>query len=108
MCIDLNYFYLILGMGIVTYLTRMIPASFLAKRQIPELFVKFLNHIPAAVLAALLFPSILMPEGSIAISSSNHILLAALISLPVAYKSKNMFLTVILGMIIMVLLRRLT
>jgi len=107
MNMDLNYLYLILGMGVVTYLPRMIPAAFLARRQIPELFVRFLSHIPAAVLAALLFPSLLMPEGNISLSASNHILLTSLLSLPVAYKTKNMFLTVILGMVILVFLQRL-
>lgn len=101
---NLNYFLLIIGMCLVTYLPRMIPATFLSRREIPELFIKFLSYIPAAVLSALLLPAVLVTDGKINISMSNTMLLSSLIVLPIAYKTKNMFLTVILGMIAFVFL----
>ncbi len=103
---NLNYFLLIIGMCLVTYLPRMIPATFLSRREIPELFIKFLSYIPAAVLSALLLPAVLVTDGKINISMSNTMLLSSLIVLPIAYKTKNMFLTVILGMIAFVFLTR--
>ncbi len=90
----------------MTYLPRMIPATFLSRREIPELFIKFLSYIPAAVLSALLLPAVLVTDGKINISMSNTMLLSSLIVLPIAYKTKNMFLTVILGMIAFVFLTR--
>ncbi|WP_422446042.1 AzlD domain-containing protein [Thermoanaerobacterium sp. DL9XJH110] len=107
MSIDVNYLYLIIGMGIVTYLPRMIPAAVLSKRKIPELLIKFLSYIPAAVLSALFFPSVLMVDNKISISTSNTLLLTSLLTFPLAYKTRNMFLTVIAGMVIIVLLNRL-
>jgi branched-subunit amino acid transport protein len=107
MSVDMNFIYMVVGMGIVTYLPRMIPAAFLSKIKIPKLFIKFLSHIPEAVLAALLFPSILMPGGQLALAITNDLLLASIITLPIAYKSKNMFLTVIVGMVIMIFLQQL-
>jgi branched-subunit amino acid transport protein len=107
MSIDVNYVYLIIGMGIVTYLPRMIPAAVLSKRKIPELLIKFLSYIPAAVLSALFFPSVLMVDNKISISMSNTLLLTSLLTFPLAYKTRNMFLTVIAGMVIIVLLNRL-
>ncbi|MGI6484853.1 MAG: AzlD domain-containing protein [Tepidanaerobacteraceae bacterium] len=104
MITDLNYFLLIMGMCLVTYLPRMIPVTFLSKREIPEIFVRFLSHIPAAVLAALFFPAVLLTDGKMNISTSNPMLLCSLIALPIAYKTKNMFLTVIIGMAAFVLL----
>jgi branched-subunit amino acid transport protein len=94
-------------MGIVTYLPRMIPAAVLSKRKIPELLIKFLSYIPAAVLSALFFPSVLMVDNKISISTSNTLLLTSLLTFPLAYKTRNMFLTVIAGMVIIVLLNRL-
>lgn len=102
----MNYFLLIIAMCLVTYLPRMIPATFLSRREIPDLFIKFLSYIPAAVLSALLLPAVIVTDGKINIGMSNTMLLSSLIALPVAYKTKNMFLTVILGMIAFVLLKR--
>lgn len=103
MKIDLNYFYLVLGMGFVTYLSRMLPATLLSKQEIPKVFVKFLNFVPAAVLSALLFPGVLMAENKLNIGFSNPLLIAAVLTFPLAYKTKNMFATVLLGMGIVIL-----
>jgi branched-subunit amino acid transport protein len=103
MNVDLNYLYLIFAMGIVTYIPRMLPATLLSKRKIPELFIKFLGFVPTAVLSALLFPSVLMVENKLSIGISNPLFFAALLTFPLAYKTKNMFVTVLLGMGIVIL-----
>ncbi|MCF6097719.1 AzlD domain-containing protein [Thermovorax subterraneus] len=103
---DKNYLLLLLGMALVTYLPRFMPALILSKRNIPEVLVKFLNYIPVSVLSALLFPSILVVDDKINISPSNTLLLTSILTFPLAYKMKNMFLTVIAGMIIIVILNR--
>ncbi|MBE0501303.1 MAG: AzlD domain-containing protein, partial [Desulfuromonadales bacterium] len=48
-----DYLYLLLGMGLVTYLPRMVPLVMLANRKLPEGVVDWLNFIPVAILAAL-------------------------------------------------------
>ncbi|NLZ52845.1 MAG: AzlD domain-containing protein [Thermoanaerobacteraceae bacterium] len=103
MKIDLNYIYLVLAMGFVTYLPRMLPATLLSKREIPEVFVKFLSFIPTAVLSALLFPGVLMVENKLNIGISNPLFFATILTFPLAYKTKNMFATVLLGMGIVIL-----
>lgn len=103
MKIDLNYFYLVLGMGFVTYLPRMLPAALLSKQKIPKVFIKFLSFVPAAVLSALLVPGVLMTENKLNIGFSNPLLIAAVLTFPLAYKTKNMFATVLLGMGIVIL-----
>jgi len=100
---DANYLYLILAMGLVTYLPRMLPATLLSKRKIPGFFVKFLSYVPTAVLAALLFPGVLMVDNKLNIGPSNPLFIAAMITLPIAYKTKNMFATVLVGMGIVIL-----
>lgn len=93
-------------MALVTYLPRLMPALILSKRNIPEVLVKFLNYIPVSVLSALLVPSILVVDDKINISPSNTLLLTSILTFPLAYKIRNMFLTVIAGMIIIVILNR--
>lgn len=100
---SLSYLYLVLAMGFVTYLLRMLPAALLSKKKIPKLFVKFLKFIPAAVLSALLFQGVFIYGGRLNISFYNPLLIAAIIAFPIAYKTKNMFATVLAGMGIVVL-----
>ena len=103
MKIDLNYLYLIIAMGLVTYFPRMLPATLLSKRKISKLFTSFLGFVPTAVLSALFFPGILMVENRLRVGVSNPLFFAALLTLPLAYKTKNMFVTVLLGMGIVIL-----
>mgnify|MGYP000879212284 FL=1 len=100
---DLNYIYLIIAMGLVTYFPRMLPATLLSKRKISKLFISFLRSIPTAVLSALFFPGVLMVENKLSVGISNPLFFAALLTFPVAYKTKNMFVTVLLGMGIVIL-----
>ena len=44
----------LLGMGLVTYLPRLLPAWFLRGRELPPFLVAWLRYVPVAVLAALL------------------------------------------------------
>lgn len=100
------YMYIILGMAFVTYLPRMLPLTLLSKKNIPDILTRFLGYIPVAVLSALLFPSIMMVDGKMSVGLSNHLSLAALLTFPVALKTKNMFATVLLGMVIVVIIGR--
>ncbi len=103
MKIDLNYLHLIIAMGLVTYFPRMLPTTLLSKRKISKLFIKFLGFVPTAVLSALFFPGVLMVENKLSVGISNPLFFAALLTFPVAYKTENMFITVLLGMGIVIL-----
>jgi len=101
---DMSYVYLIVGMGIVTYLPRMMPATILSRKKLPKLLIRFLSYIPAAVLSALFFPGVLLSGHQFDVGVSNPLFVASLLTFPIAYKTRNMFLTVIFGMVIIVIL----
>lgn len=100
-----NFIHIVLGMALVTYIPRMLPLTLLAKKRIPWRLQRFLSYIPVAVLSALLIPSVLVVESKISMGPSNPMALATLIALPVALKTKNMFITVILGMALVALIQ---
>lgn len=95
----------LLGMAVVTYLPRLIPAWFLRGRELPPFLVTWLSYVPVAVLAALLLPSLLIDEGQINLSFNNLYLWAAIPAGFVAWKKKSMFGTVIVGMLIVAIIR---
>lgn len=59
---------LILGMGLVTYIPRMLPAVLVEKIEFNKSMKKFLSLIPYTAMAALIFPGVLsVDEGNMAI-----------------------------------------
>ena len=95
----------ILGMALVTYLPRLLPAWFLRGRELPGFIAAWLRYIPAAVLAALLLPSLLVEGGKLNLAWDNLYLWAALPALLVAWRTRNMFATLFTGMAVVALVR---
>ena len=60
------YWWMLLGMAVVTYIPRAFPLTFLEGRELPPVVCGVLRNIPYAVLGALIFPAILfVQEGNI-------------------------------------------
>lgn len=85
-------------MAVVTYLPRLLPTLFLSGRNLRPLLIAWLRLVPPAVLAAMLAPSLLVREGQIDLGFDNLFFWAALVAFPVAWKSKSLFATVVVGM----------
>lgn len=59
---------LIIGMGIVTYIPRMLPAVLIGKIKFNKNMEKFLSLIPYTAMAALIFPGVLkVDDGNMSI-----------------------------------------
>jgi branched-subunit amino acid transport protein len=98
-------FLTIAGMGLVTYLTRLLPVWLLSSRTLPPLMIAWLRFVPVAVLAALLLPSITVQEGRVNLGLDNLFFWAAIPAILVAWKTRSFFGTVLLGMGLVALLR---
>jgi branched-subunit amino acid transport protein len=92
-------FLTILAMGIVTYLPRLLPTLLLASRELPRWLIAWLRYVPVAVLAAMLAPALVVRAGRLDFSSSNLFWWAALPTFLVAWKTRNLFASVIVGMV---------
>jgi len=95
----LEVFWVLLGMAIVTFLPRFLPMAFLTRRAIPEKMKIGLDYIPVAILSAIVFPLLFSPSnGKVGIEP--QVLLAALVVFIFAHRMKNLWGSVILGMLI--------
>ncbi|NLY43731.1 MAG: AzlD domain-containing protein [Clostridiaceae bacterium] len=103
---DSKILLIIFGMGLVTYIPRMIPLVILSKFDMPPLFLKWLKYIPVAVLSALLLPGILITEQGFSMGLNNKSFLASLPCFFVAAKTRNLFITVLVGIVSMFILQR--
>ncbi len=96
----------ILVAGVGTYLLR---ASFLAFADrlvdLPPLVERVLRQIPPAVLAALVVPQLVRPEGSLDLRQPE--LLAGMLAAIVSWKTRNIAATLVTGMAVLVVVERL-
>jgi branched-subunit amino acid transport protein len=96
----MNEVLLIAGMALVTFLIRYPPLAILGRVTLPETLIRALRYVPAAVLTAIIVPMMLMPEGTLDLNFSNAFLMAGIASTFIAWRSKNLLLTIVLGMVI--------
>ena len=95
----------VLGMTLVTYIPRVLPVWLLSSRPLPRLGVAWLRYVPVAVLAAMLFPAILVHDRRVDLGLDNLFLWAALPTLLVAWKTRSLFGPVLVGMIVVAVAR---
>lgn len=91
------------GMGIVTYLPRLLPTLFLSGRTLHPLLVAWLRLVPPAVLSAMLVPSLLIRDEKVSLGLDNLFFWSAVIVFPIAWKFKSLSLTVLAGMALVAL-----
>jgi branched-subunit amino acid transport protein len=95
----MNYWLILIGMGLVTFGTRLLPIVLLGRVEIPVVVQRALRFVPPAVLSAIIAPELLMPGGEFNLSLANARLLAGVIATLVAWRTKNVLLTIAAGMI---------
>ncbi len=89
---------IIIGMGVVTYAIRLSPIVLLERVDIPPVVRRALRFVPPAVLSAIILPGLLRPGGTLDISLGNARLLAGALAAFVAWRTKNVLLTIGAGM----------
>lgn len=95
----------IVGMMLVTVPPRVLPLWLLSQKPLPPLLARWLSYVPVAVLSAMLFPALLMPEGSLALRVDNLYLWAAIPAILAGWKTRNLFVPVLAGVVTIALLR---
>ncbi|MGH2621106.1 MAG: AzlD domain-containing protein [Anaerolineales bacterium] len=94
----------ILGGLLGTYLTRLSFIILIPADRVPRVLHRGLKYIPPAVLSAILLPELVIRDGTLDLTLSNHRLLAGIIAALVAWRLKNTWLTIATGMLALWLL----
>lgn len=85
--------------GILTYATRLSFIIFYGRINMPDLVEQTLKFVPPAVLTAIFFPELLLDNGELFISIGNARLLAGTLAILVAWRTKNVTYTIVIGML---------
>ncbi len=99
----MTFWLTILGMALVTYGLRVFPLVGLRVKPGPT-FEAVLRYVPPAVFAALIIPDLTIPNGRFEFGPA---FLSGLIGVLVAWRTNNMALTILAGIVAFVLLRNL-
>ena len=84
--------------GLLTYTIRLSFILFFSKMDVPSLLQRAFRFVPVAVLSAIILPALFLPKGVLALSFSNTRLLAGSIAVVVAWRTKNVLITLVVGM----------
>jgi branched chain amino acid efflux pump len=93
-----NEFLLIVGMALVTFLPRYGVLALLGRLEMPRPLFRALKFVPPAVLSAIIFPAMLLKDDQLYLSPHNSFLVAGIVSGIVAWRTRNLLLTIIIGM----------
>ena len=89
---------IIIIIGLLTYAIRLSFILFFSKMDIPSLLQRAFRFVPVAVLSAIIVPALLLPKGTLALSFGNARLLAGILAVVVAWRTKNVLITLVVGM----------
>ena len=95
----MNEFWLIFGMMLVTFGVRYPVLALVGRFTLPEIVQRGLRYVPPAVLSAIIAPAVFFPDGErLMLEVDNPRIAASIIAVLVAWRSKNLLLTIVVGM----------
>ncbi|MDG9884873.1 AzlD domain-containing protein [Pseudomonas putida CSV86] len=95
---DLALWGLFLAVGVGTFALRLSFVELYGNLRVPPLVSRALAYVPASVLAALVLPAVVYPEGHGDFVLGNPQIPAAVLAALVAWKTRNTVLTLAVGM----------
>jgi len=100
-----NIWMLFLLGGLLTFGMRFSFIYLFGRYEIPATLRRALRFVPPAVLSAIIFPELLIQSGRLDLSLANFRLLAGVAAMLVAWKTRNILLTILAGMIALLVLQ---
>jgi branched-subunit amino acid transport protein len=91
--------------GLLTFATRLSFIFLLDRIKVPDWFRRGLRFVPVAVLSAIILPELTNPNNTLFLSWRNPELLAGLVAILVAWRTKNVLLTILAGMAALVIIQ---
>ena len=85
--------------GVITFGFRLSFIALMDRLRLPPLLQRALRFVPAAALTAIITPELFLRDGAIFLSPMNARLIAGVIAILVAWRTKNTLLTIAVGMI---------
>jgi branched-subunit amino acid transport protein len=98
----------LIAIGLLTFGIRLSFIEWFGAKKMPPALIQALRFVPPAVLTAIIFPEVFMRGDGLAINSGNTRLIAAGVASLVALKTRNVLLTIGVGMAVFWILQAVT
>jgi branched-subunit amino acid transport protein len=95
----MNIWLTIILAGILTYAIRLSFIVLQDRIRMPDLIQRGLRFVPPAVFTAVFLPEMFLNDGVLNLSPGNARLLSGLFAIVVAWRTKNVMLTIVVGML---------
>ena len=94
----MNPWIVMLLAGLLTYGIRLSFIALMGRISVPDWFQRALRFVPAAVLSAIIVPGLFDRGGTMDFSPRNPQLWAGVLAVAVAWRTRNVLLTIAAGM----------
>ncbi len=101
----MNIWLIILLGGLLTFTMRLSFIYLMDKIKFPEWLRNSLRLVPPAVLSAIVFPELLVVNGQVNLTMENNRLIAGIVAILVAWRTRNTLLTIGAGMVVLLLVQ---
>ena len=89
---------LIFGMAVVTFTIRWPVLALVGRIDLPEPIFRALKYVPPAVLTAIIVPGVVMPQDNLWLWWNNAYLVAGIVAVLVAWKTRSLLAVIPVGM----------
>jgi branched-subunit amino acid transport protein len=96
----MSFWWVMIFGGLATFTIRATFIILIGQREIPPLLRRALFFIPPAVLTAIILPELVLPKGQLNLSLTNANLLAGIVATLVAWRTRSVLLTIVVGMVV--------
>jgi branched chain amino acid efflux pump len=90
---------MLLIIGLITYAIRLSCIGLLGQREMPALLLKALRFVPLTVLPAIILPQLFLRNNTLVLSVQNPRWIAGVLAAIVAWRTRNVLLTILVGMV---------
>ncbi|WP_125547118.1 AzlD domain-containing protein [Levilactobacillus lindianensis] len=94
-----QHFWLIIFGFVVAFIPRFVPLMLFTKQAIPEWFNEWMKFVPTSLFTALVVKDIFIDSSSYALILNNYaLMISAVMVIFVAYRTRSMVVSVIVGL----------
>jgi branched-subunit amino acid transport protein len=87
--------------GLLTFGIRLSFIALLGKVELPPVLTRALRFVPPAVLSAIILPEVLVRDGALDLHLGNVRIVAGVLAAAVAWRTRNVVLTIAVGMAVL-------
>lgn len=85
--------------GVITFAYRFVFIFALERLRLPAWIGQVLRFVPVAALTAIIVPELLVRNGTVQVTWQNERLIAGTVAILIAWRTQNVLLTIVLGMV---------